>query len=441
MKFTDIAIKSLKPTEKKYYIREAEGFALRVMPSGVKTFLFIYNHEGKRKEMNLGNYPGVDLATARRRHNDAWKLHQKGQDPAALELEAKEERRKAPTFAELVDEYMHKHVKLHKKGWNEEKQTHEDLRILERDALPAWGKRKAADISKRDVVLLLEKIVERGAPGSANGNFKVLRKLFNFAVERDILKISPCYGVKMPAPLVRKERYLTDAEIKTFWNSLDTCQVSESVKPALRLILATGQRPGEVIGMHTDEIDGVWWTIPAERSKNGRAHRIYLTKTARELIDAAVRYVKLIRELPADTTYNGYVFPCPHAAKNQPIATSAVAHAIRRNYEMPVTHKGKPVYDGQGKPVTENRLGVDFFTPHDLRRTAATHMSTLGIMDEVIDAVLNHVKTGIIRTYNLNRYDKEKQAALETWERKLNSILKGIETKIISIATRRKTSA
>jgi integrase len=80
-----------------------------------------------------------------------------------------------------------------------------------------------------------------------------------------------------------------------------------------------------------------------------------------------------------------------------------------------------------------NKLGIDQFTPHDLRRTAATFMSSLGFMDEVIDAVLNHVKQGIIRTYNLNKYDKEKQQALEAWERKLNSIITGIECKVIPI--------
>ena len=80
-----------------------------------------------------------------------------------------------------------------------------------------------------------------------------------------------------------------------------------------------------------------------------------------------------------------------------------------------------------------NKLAIDQFTPHDLRRTAATFMSSLGFMDEIIDAVLNHVKQGIIRTYNLNKYDKEKQQALEAWERKLNSIITGNECKVIPI--------
>jgi hypothetical protein len=99
-----------------------------------------------------------------------------------------------------------------------------------------------------------------------------------------------------------------------------------------------------------------------------------------------------------------------------------------RNLNYPVTDtKRRPLYDKAGKPATENKLGVDQFTPHDLRRTAATFMSQIGFMDEVIDSVLNHKKKGIIKTYNKNKYDAEKQAALTEWELKLSCILSGEE--------------
>src|ERR1039457_3077785 len=181
-------------------------------------------------------------------------------------------------------------------------------------------------------------------------------------------------------------------------------------------MLVTGQRPGEVIGMHSSEIDGRWWTVPAERSKNKKAHRVYLTETALELI--------------GETNYKGFLFPCTSTKKIQPMGISQV---VSRNLSVPVLVKGKPVFDKGGKPVTENKLGVPDFTPHDLRRTAATCMSQLGMLDEIIDAVLNHTKQGIIRTYNLNRYDLEKQQALEAWERMLISIVTGKVGNVISI--------
>ncbi len=422
VKFTDKFIKNLAPEPAKYYKREANGFAVKVWPSGVKTWVFIYTFDGKRKEMKLGEYPAVTLADARTGYNAAYELHKNGVDPGDVERQAKQEHVNAPTVADLITEYIEKHAKPHKRGWEE------DLRILNKDALPTWGKRKAKDIKKRDVVLLLEKIVERGSPGSANGNFKCIRKMFSFAVQRDILEHSPCDGVVMPAPLNRGDRVLTETEIKALWLNLDTCRISDEIRRGLKLILLTGQRPGEVIGMHSGEIDGQWWTIPVERSKNKKAHRVYLTDTALELIGDK----------------SGFIFESPvsgGAKKDgttkdvKSIAVNAVSLAIRRNTAVPVVDaKGKPLFNADGKPAVKNLLEVADFTPHDLRRTAATFMSQLGMLDEVIDAVLNHTKQGIIRTYNLNRYDREKQAALESWERKLLSIVTGAaKDNVISI--------
>lgn len=104
----------------------------------------------------------------------------------------------------------------------------------------------------------------------------------------------------------------------------------------------------------------------------------------------------------------------------------AMNYALRRALAWPLTDAGgNPLYLKSGKPATENRLGVDSFTPHDLRRTAANSMSQMGFSDEVIDAVLNHKKQGIIKVYNRNKYDLEKQQALEVWERKLLAIKSG----------------
>lgn len=420
-KLVDLVVQNLKPESKSYYcMAEGEkGFGVLVYPSGAKTFVFKYKVDGVQKLLTLGEYPTTSLKDARDEYvkalskvKDLRKGKADGVDPVK-EIKLKAERRikedaehrLAPTVAKLIEEYIEKHAKPNKRGWAE------DERILEHDALPTWGKRKAKDITKRDVVLLLEKIVERGAPGSANNNFKIIRKMFSFAVERDILEQSPCTGVKMPAPLIRKDRYLTEEEIRTFWNALDTCHVSDEVKRALKLILVTGQRPGEVIGMHTSEIDGKWWTIPVERSKNKRAHHVYLTRTALDLIGP----LEILDSKTKEMKPKGYIFPCPHTGKEKAIENTVPAQVIRRNLAVPVLVNGKP--------VTENKLGVNDFTPHDLRRTCATFMSKIGFMDEIIDAVLNHTKQGIIRTYNVNRYDKEIQSALESWERKLNSII------------------
>lgn len=431
--FTDTMIRKLKPEESDYTRSEGNGFSVRVMPSGVKTWLYLYTFDGKRRKMNLGPYPEVTLETARTKFEDARRLVKNGIDPMAAAEEAKEARRKAHTVADLVEEYIERHAKRFKRSWEKDEQ------ILNRDIIPHWGKRKAADIIKRDVIHLLEGIVDRGAPAMANNTFQIVRKMFNYAVEKDILPHTPCAGVKLPSPKQHRERTLSEEEIVTLWTNLDRTDLNMSVeiRRALRLILVTAQRPGEVSGMHSREIDGRWWTIPSEKAKNGRTHRVFLTDLALELIGP----LEVTDPKTGENKPRGYIFPTPIREKDRPIGDTALAVAVGRNLAIPLTDsKGKPLYDQDGKPATENRLGVEHFTPHDLRRTAATFLAKSGEMDEVIDAVLNHSKGGIIKVYNQYRYDREKQTALESWERKLKSIISGTKDNVVSINSRKKSA-
>jgi integrase len=192
----------------------------------------------------------------------------------------------------------------------------------------------------------------------------------------------------MPSKKTQKDRVLSEDEINVFWHDLEYSTMSNEIKRALKLILVTGQRPGEVIGMHSREIDGYWWTIPAHRAKNGKGHRLYLTDFALELIGEK----------------EGYVFESPKGDK--PMENNAVACAVRRS-------------------LAEGKLTMLAWTPHDLRRTAATQMSILWFSYEIIDAMLNHCKKGVIGIYNRNKYDEEKQAALTCWACKLSNIITG----------------
>ena len=411
MRFTDTFIRHLKPAEKKFYRREVDGFTIRVMPSGVKTWLYIYTLGGKRKELNLGGYPDVTLADAREKHIDARRLVGKGIDPAAVAAEEEETRRRAPTVSDLADEYMKKHSKPNKKTWQKDKYC------FDKDILPALGSRKAEAIRKRDIVLLLESIIERGAPGQARNVFEVLRRMFSFALERDILEFNPCTGVRALPQKISRDRVLSAGEIKTFWQEIDKTGMSEELKRALRLILVTGARPGEVIGMHAQEIAGDWWEIPAKRSKNSLPHRVFLTKTAKQLIGKP----------------STYVFLSPRLDKNdeeKPIEENALAHALRRNLKG-YTRQRAPRSKAESTTTTpksevaeEKKLDLAHFTPHDLRRTCATQMAEMGQSNEIIDAILGHKARGIVAVYNRHDYAKEKQAALEVWEKRLKTITK-----------------
>lgn len=454
IRFDDPTIRNLKPREKSYDCKSDKelGFGIRVQPTGTMTFFFQYKVDGKRRFMVLGDhpYPKTTLKLARdlyqaelARVKALRRGSSDGIDPVFEKKRRKELRiaendasDQAFTVKELCQEYVEKHAKRFKRSWSE------DERILNKEVIPLWGNRKAADIVKRDIVLLLEKIIERGSPGMSNNTFQVVRKMFNFAVERDILPYSPANGVKALAPKIVKDRALSADEIKTFWANLDKAAMSDGIKNALKLILFTAQRPGEVIGIHTSEIDGNWWTIPSDRAKNGKTHRVYLTPTARGIIEKSIEEVRAARDIPADQKYEGYIFPCPHLKKVKSVDVHAVAIAVNRNIAWQlVDQKGKPLLTRDGKPATENKLGVEKFTPHDLRRTTATFISEMGFMDEIIDAILNHVKQGVIRVYNQNKYDNEKQKALEAWERKLNGIINETQNNVIFIDTAKRIAS
>ena len=436
MKFTDKGISNLKPKEKQYYVRESDGFTIRVLPSGVKTWLFIYAFQGRRRQMNLGEYPIVGLAKVRDRLIDARQALKDGKDPQEVGFEwhrnpererreaakRKEEESKNPTVKKLAAEYLDKHAKVRKR----ESSWQEDERLLTKNVLPFWGDLKANKIIKRDCLLLLEELIDR--PALCNNVLKVARKMFNFAVERDILEFTPFAGLKAPVGVTHRERTLSEEEIEALWNvELPKAAMSEQVKRALKLILVTGQRPGEVASIHAREVDGKWWTIPAEKAKNKTTHRVFLTQMALKLL--------------GEPSLGGWYFLSPvtkedekHNPIYQHIDGNALAYAIRRNlkdYTPRRPIKGDTI--SMVKVKEARKMDMEHFTPHDLRRTCATFLARIGRSDEIIDAVLGHKKQGIVKVYNQHKYDLEKQKAMEAWERKLQAITEGKKAKVISM--------
>lgn len=332
-----------------------------------------------------------------------------GIDPSTVEVHAKAEAREALTVKELADEYIERHAKPRKRSWAE------DARILNVDVLPHWGRRKARDITRRDVITLLDEIAER-APIAANRTLAVVRKMFNFAVSRDIVTATPCAQVKAPAPENKRDHVLNDEEIKTLWTFLDTAltpedarkrtrdgkfvktgkpALSSEVKLALKLQLVTGQRKGEIVSIERKEIHGRWWTTPREKAKNKEPHRIYLSDLAMEIPEEA-------RVLAGDLSY---VFPAG-AGRQGHLGATAPDHALRRS-------------------IKDKTLKIADCTRHDLRRTAATKMGEAGVSRFVLSKVLNHKDRTVTAIYDRHSYDKEKPQALETWGRKLQAIITG----------------
>ena len=388
--FTDKMIKALKPKDHIYDIREKNGFAIRTFPSGEKSWVFIYTYGGRKRRMTLGSYKTMTLAEARIKHGDAYKmLKSEDKDPAQVQQQEKADSRDSSTVSGLIDEYIEKWAKPRKRSWKE------DQRILERDIKSAWGRRKAKDITKRDVVLLLEDIVKRGAPIAANRTFACIRRVFNFAVERDIITTTPCITIKAPSKENQRDRCLSVEEIKALWKGLDKAPMAASTKLVLKLQLATAQRKGEILSAEWDEInfDTRWWIIPENKAKNGIQHRVPLSELAIELLSQQ-------RQLSGQSRW---VFPSDSG--KHPMRGQSIDKAVRRSDDE-VFKKAK----------------IKHFTPHDLRRTAATHMTEMGISRLVVSKILNHVDSNITAIYDRHSYDTEKRNALEAWGKKIHQL-------------------
>jgi integrase len=268
------AIRAPAADQVDYWDQDNPGFGLRVSAGGRKAWIAMYRHGNVKRRLTLGTYPTLSLAEARER---AGRVHHVVQFDGADPATAKKTAREAENFADLARDYIERHAKRQKRSWRK------DLLILEKDVLLRFGKRKARDITRRDIIALLDDIVARGAPIQANRTLEIVRKLFNWAVGRDILGANPCYRIPKPSSENRSDRVLTAEEIRTVWAALE-CEAPLTAA-TFRLRLLTAQRGAEVLAMRWDQVSNGWWTIPAEVAKNGLAHRVPLSPQSLALLD------------------------------------------------------------------------------------------------------------------------------------------------------------
>ena len=257
-------------------------------------------------------------------------------------------------------------------------------------------------ITRRDVIRVLDAVMDRGAPISANRTLEVVRRMFRFAVERGLLENTPCYAVRKPAKSRQRDRVLSDTEIKNLWGNLDAIDASRPIKLALKLQLVTAQRRGEITKAKWDDIDlnTGWWTIPQANSKNQLTHHVPLSPLA----------MKLLTDLHEQTGHTPYLLPAP--SHNKPMTNHAMTRAVGR---------------------CRTQFDIAHFTPHDLRRTAASRMTSIGISRLVVAKILNHTDHGVTAIYDRYGYEKEKAEALNQWSELIHQILTDSQENIIPI--------
>lgn len=373
------------------------GLELRVSPDQSKSWSIRYYRkaDGKRRRFTLGTYPEMGLEEARRECLDILRDVRHGQDPA----HARELRKGADTFQALAEDYLAKAAA--------KRRTYREMkRILERDWYPEIGAMKAAEVPRRKIIEVLDAIVDRGSPVAANRALAIVRQVYLWALSKAKLESVPVTGIKKPHEERSRSRALSADEIKLLWDGLGTSIQSDAVSDVIRLALILGQRVGEICGMRADEIDGERkvWVLPSERVKNREAHAVPLSDIALSII------------VPRLERRGKYVFPGP---RGKPLNAKTPVKNLTRNLE---------------------KLGIDHFTVHDLRRTLNTHLARLGVSSEIRSRVLNHTsgKRGSVTesVYNVHQYDDEKRRALAIWAAELERIVKGDSTSANVIAMR-----
>ncbi len=289
-------VKNVQPGEKRtlYWDTLQKGLALQIAHAGAKTYKLVYRFHGRPRWYTIGSVDAIGLREAREIARDRLADVVKGTDVQTERLAV----RKAGTFAELAQRYLEEHAKLRLKSW---RQSDYKIRAY---LLPRWRNLNVAAITRADVQALFSHITNNGSPIAANQALAQAGAVFAWAIKKEIVDLpaNPAYGVERNATR-KRERVLSEAELPLVWEALD--DVDPARASALRLILLTGQRPGEVQHMSWEQLDigehrltddngrayvatGGWWSLPGAPetatgwpgTKNGQTHRVWLSKPA-----------------------------------------------------------------------------------------------------------------------------------------------------------------
>jgi integrase len=383
---TDAAIRGLEPPATGR-IEIADGacrcLELRVTANGAKSFAFRYRARGSRRteRITLGPYPDLSLRDARIKADKLRGQIVAGKNPAGHKREAS-----TRSFAVLADRYLTEHARRHKRT------ADKDARNLRLHVLPRWGERDFSGITRGDV--------SAGKPTLANHVHALISGIFGFAMDADLASANPAARLRKRGAERVKIRTLTDDEIRLFWRRIVEPPIPSAVGLALRLVLATGVRPGEAAEMARGELDEfdergapIGWTIPPARSKNRRPHFVPLSPLASAVITEAM------------------------ALSDGALVFSA------RNYTLAAAMARLATVLPEGEAGVKS-WKADPPTPHDLRRTTATKLAAAGVPGEDVAAILGHVRADVTgKHYDMYRRADEKRRALDRWSRILKSIV------------------
>jgi integrase len=375
---TVASVERIKPPARnqiEYFDRGYPGLALRVSHGGAKSWCMFYRIGGRLRRMSLGTYPAVSLVEAR----DAWRAARqnvaRGIDPGRHSAS------RSDTFEIVVAEWVKRD-----QSKNKASTLYQTTRIIQTDLLPVWAARRVDAITKRDVIELLDGIVDRGATIKARRVFAHLHRFFKWCMSREIIITSPMTGLSRPGSESSRERVLSDAELVAVWKA----GAQGPFGAVARMLILTGSRLNEISRLKWSEIDGEVIRLEGDRTKNGKPHTIPLSTPGRALLDAMPRA-------------GDYVFSVDGGKR-------------------PITGWSR------GKAKLDSLAMIEPWRLHDLRRTVATGLQKLGVNLQIIEAVLGHLggsRAGIVGVYQRHGFDAEKHAALRAWGAHVMALVEG----------------
>jgi integrase len=366
-KLTDAFVTTVKPRERPLVIwdEKQRGLALAIHPGGAKTWKCVYSLHGRPRWYTIGGAHAIGLADARNRTRKLLARVADGDDPHADRMA---ERGKG-TFAELASDYVERYAKRKNRSWRQADA------LVRKHILPRWGALKAASITRADARALMARIA---APVVANQTLAAASAIFSWAIRQEIVAANPCKLIDRNETRSR-ERVLSETELRQFWAAFDDAE--PAVGAALKVVLLTGQRPGECARIRHEHVADGWWTMPGAPddalgwpgTKNGQTHRVWLAEPVQTLLSRI--------------DGEGFIFP-----------------------------RARSLDDDMRTAMRDicAKLGVDRATPHDLRRTFSSLVTALGFGRDAMNRVTNHKEGGIADVYDRHQYAAENRRIMET---------------------------
>lgn len=413
-KLSDIQIRNWMKSGEHFDLRgDGEGLYLRYREvDAVPSWRFRYRFAGKQRVMILGSYAVLSLADARRTAKELRARVAMGHDVAGEKQERKkaavakiENEKNALTVGQLADEYFERTIVGHWKHPNIVRSR------IERDIKPNIGKLAVQDVKPMHIDAMLQSVVKRGAPTTANDVLRWVRRMFDYAVKRHMVEYNPASAFTLGDAGGKEEsrdRWLNrDELVQLFEGMRVTVGFGIENLLAVKLLLLLAVRKQELTAAKVAEfdLDKAVWKLPAERTKTGAAINIPLAAPA----------VECLRKLIELGCSSDYLLPA------------------RKRQERMLPHIHENTLNVALSKVRPNLGDMERFVIHDFRRTARTHLSALGIVPHIAERCLNHKIEGVAGIYDRHDYIDERREALTKWSAFLECCETGKDWNVIPL--------